>query len=270
MLRKTLGSIYKFVIRRVAYPYSVYKRLGAYWLLNKCTSMDEAFIKFKPYEEGMIEYASDAIKLRDIDCVYDIGANIGYYSVMLGLMSTVKSVWSFEPLPALHLQVGSNVLINGLVDKWHGFKCALGNRAGTEDIYFHPYWLGTSSLQQGWVGRSKESLSVSVEVFDEIISANGERCFLKIDVEGSEVSVLAGMQRFLRANDVFMQIEAAGENAAIVCQMLERLGYVLVGRPSEVDYYFSNFAIDKRLVGAANSTDRRNTLGKSFSGCFVV
>lgn len=245
MLRKLLGSIYKRINRLTAHPYQVYRRRGAYWLLNKHTSMDETFIKFKPYEEDLIDGAREVIRRHGITQLYDIGAHIGYYSVSLGMAPQIKAIRTFEPLPMLQLQVGANILINGLVDKWRGFDCALAEHPGTADIHFHPFWLGTSSLDAGWTERAKHSVQVDVRVFDELIDVQGERCFVKIDVEGSELRVLQGMTGFLARNQVFLQIEAVGEKAAAVQGLLEGLGYRLVARPSSVDYYFSNFAPDR-------------------------
>lgn len=250
MLRKLLGSIYKRINRLTAHPYQVYRRRGAYWLLNKHTSMDEAFIKFKPYEEDLIERAREVIRSHGITHLYDIGAHIGYYSVSLGMDPQIRAIRTFEPLPRLHLQVGANILVNELVDKWQGFGCALAEQPGKADIFFHPYWLGTSSLEQGWNERSQHSVQVDVRVFDQLVDARGERCFVKIDVEGSELRVLAGMTDFLKANQVFMQIETVGDKAAGVRQLLEELGYRLVDRPSAADCYFSNFDGDPEQAHA--------------------
>jgi FkbM family methyltransferase len=241
MLRKHLGSLYKRLIRMFAYPYQVYRRQGAYFLLNQHSFMDEGLIKFKPYETDLIAQAEAIIARHGITHFYDIGANLGYYTVLLGQQPQITTVRSFEPFPALQLQIGSNVLINGLVDKWRGFQCALGDSKGEAELFYHPFWLGTSSLDKDWVQRSEYSIRVDVHTFDSLVDTRGERCFVKIDVEGLELSVLAGMQGFLRNNTVFLQIETTGERAAQVEAVLHEAGYRPAGRASGADLYFSNF-----------------------------
>lgn len=241
MLRKHLGSIYKRLNRLIAYPYEVYRREGAYFLLNRNSFMDEGLIKFKPYEKDLIEGAVAAIRKHRITHLYDIGANLGYYTVLLGKEPQIEIINSFEPFPALQLQIGSNVLINGLVEKWQGFQCALGDKKGVAELFYHPFWLGMSSLDKAWVERSKYSTRVDLRVFDALVSTKGKRCFVKIDVEGAELAVLAGMQNFLHNNAVFLQIETVGERVGQVEDILQAAGYRLLGAASVRDMYFSNF-----------------------------
>lgn len=245
MLRKHLGSIYKRLNRLFAHPFQVYRRQGAYFLLNQNSFMDEGLIKFKPYETELIAQAVAIIGRHRITHFFDIGANLGYYTVLLGRQPQITTIRSFEPFPALQLQIGSNVLINGLVDKWRGFQCALGEKEGEAELFYHPFWLGTSSLDRDWVQRSEYSIRVDVRPFDSLVDTRGERCFVKIDVEGTELAVLAGMQAFLRNNAVFLQIETTGERAAQVEAVLRDAGYRPAGRASGADLYFSNFADDE-------------------------
>lgn len=240
-LRKYLGSIYKRIDALFPYPFRVYKRKGCLFLLNRSSMMDEGLIKFKEYEEDMIRFAQDTIVEKGITHFFDLGANLGYYTVRLGRLEQLASVVSFEPLPQLYLQVGSNVLINGLADKWQGHCCALSDRATRTKLHYHPFYLGTSSLDSEWTDRADHSVDVDVSVFDELVGVSGERCFVKIDVEGSEVGVIAGMQRFLSGNKVFLQVEAIEKNYRLIHEQLQALGYRQVGKPFDNDYYLSNF-----------------------------
>lgn len=243
-IRKYFGSVYKRLVRLFAYPYGVYKREGGYFLLNQYSSMDEALIKYKPYDKKLIKRAADIIDERRISNFYDIGSNLGYYTVLIGVLPKITRICSFEPFPALYHQVGSNVLINGIIDKWKGFCCALGAEPGVAELYYHPFWLGTSSLDKNWTPRSEHSVRVDICTFDSLIDVQRESCFVKIDVEGSELGVLEGMTRFLSDNEVYLQIETSGDQLADVQQLLEGVGFQMLGDASERDVYFSNFAID--------------------------
>ncbi len=240
-LRKYVGSIYKRVLGPLSYQFGIYRRKGAYFLLNKKSMMDETIIKFKHYEEDMIDYASKIITEDQLTHVIDIGSNLGYYTVRLGKIPTIKKVVSFEPLPSLYIQMSSNVLINALIDKWQGYNLALSDHSGKATLYYHPFFLGTSSLNKDWTERASHRVEVDVRAFDEVIEISGEHCFVKIDVEGSEISVLKGMKRFLSTNKAFIQVETTGDRLDEITSILNKEGYSLKGNPFKNDYYFSNY-----------------------------
>jgi len=240
-IKKYAGSIYKRLNYLFSYQFDVYKRKGAYFLLNNQSMMDDSLIKFKDYEEDLLSFAEKTIKEDQITHFFDVGANLGYYTIRLGKIPPVQKIYSFEPHPSLYIQMSSNILINDLLAKWKGFNFALSDHTGKARIYYHPYYLGTTSLEKGWRTRSNHSVEIDLTPFDELIDVKGKRCFLKIDVEGSEVGVLDGMKKFLAENDVFMQIETENDKLQGVTSILEALGFTLKGHPSDNDYYFSNY-----------------------------
>jgi len=239
---KIFRSIYKRINNLFSHPFQVYKREGAYFLLNKNTMMDEGIIKFKKYEDNLISHAKKIVEKNNIQYFFDVGANLGFYSVLIGKLPEIKKVYSFEPLPVLFQQISSNILINNLTPKWKGYNCALSDKKDRMEFYYHPFFLGTSSLKKEWAGkRATESTYVDVNVFDEIINYNNKRCYVKIDVEGNEIEVIKGMLEFLSGNNVYIQIESSQTNIDIIRNFFSEKGYSMVGHPAGSDYYFSNF-----------------------------
>lgn len=237
---KIFRSIYKRVNNLFSHQYQVYKREGAYFLLNKNTLMDDGIIKFKKYEDNLINHAKAIIEKNNIQYFFDIGANLGFYSVLLGKLPAIEKIVSFEPLPILFQQTSSNILINNLTPKWEGHNCALSDKKDRMELYYHPYFLGTSSLKKEWAGeRATESICVDVNVFDELIDINNKQCYLKIDVEGNEVEVIKGMKNFLSRNDIYMQIESTEKNMDSILNMISDMGYKLIDRHN-LDFYVSN------------------------------
>jgi hypothetical protein len=76
---------------------------------------------------------------------------------------------------------------------------------------------------------------------DELTAGAGQTIFAKIDVEGHERSVIAGMATLFRANRVFLQIECfpSGVQALTEDLAVHRLAYV---HRIEHDHYFANFS----------------------------
>lgn len=203
--------------------------------------MDEGIIKFKKYENELIENAKEIIKENNIKYFFDIGANLGFYSVLLGKLSNIEKIYSFEPLPVLYQQTSSNILINNLTSKWEGYNCALSDKKDRMELYYHPYFLGTSSLRRDWANnRNTHSVEVDVRVLDDILDIRDKSCFVKIDVEGNEVEVIRGMQKFLSENRAYLQIESSPESIDTISDLLSASGYRIDGAPSGSDYYISN------------------------------
>lgn len=239
-LRKHAGSIYKRLSRLVTHPYDVYSRKGSLFLLNRNSMMDEGLIKFKDYEDELVAQASTLIREHDLTHLVDIGANLGFYTVQLGKLPQISTITSFEPFPALFLQLGANVLINGLTEKWRGFQQALSDSNRIAQLHYHTYYLGTSSLDAEWKDRAQESIDVELVRLDDVLNWSGERCFVKVDVEGSEVAALRGMTHFLANNTIFLQVETNANRIPQVRSILEPLGFLLLSKIEENDYLFCN------------------------------
>jgi len=239
-IRKLAGSLYKRLAHPFTHRHDVYRRKGRLWLLDRESMMDEGLIKFKDYEDALIDNARHLIEQHQITHLFDIGANLGYYTVQLGSLPRIGEIHSFEPFPALYLQIGANVLINGLTEKWHGHRCALSDQEGSTILHYHPYYLGTSSLDPEWTSRATESIEVPVRRFDDLVDCTDKRCYVKIDVEGNEPSTLAGMKRFLSRNTILLQIETTPKTSKSVFTQLAEHGFSRIIHLEQNDYLAAN------------------------------
>jgi hypothetical protein len=82
-------------------------------------------------------------------------------------------------------------------------------------------------------------LQVPAAPFDGLFVLAGKRCLMKIDVEGAELQVLAGMRRFLANNSLAMQIETTPKTRDAVITFMEQAGFGHLGELG-ADAYFSN------------------------------
>lgn len=128
------------------------------------------------------------------DTVIDVGANIGYFSMLLGLrVGKQGRVHAFEPNPALHERLFSHAVRNNLQDVIVIHPLAIADVPGSTDLYLYGRNHGASSIHV-YPGRPHTSVKVKVETLDGLL-ARGEielPTFIKIDVEGAELLVLRG------------------------------------------------------------------------------
>ena len=89
-------------------------------------------------------YTRHGITLRDGDCVFDVGANIGLFTVFVALQAAGARIFSFEPAPPLFAILSANAAPYG--ERVALFECGLSRRAGSAELTFYPHSSGMSSF----------------------------------------------------------------------------------------------------------------------------
>jgi FkbM family methyltransferase len=111
---------------------------------------------------------------------------------------------------------------------------AAGARAGTARLAVSTATPTVSSMSPDWIGsvttdqsfahvRWDRSVEVEVTTLDDLIAVHGEPAFCKIDVEGFEADVLAGLTRPVRALS-FEYVPSAHDTAMTTLANVEKLG----------------------------------------------
>jgi FkbM family methyltransferase len=165
--------------------------------------------------------------------VADVGANIGYYTVILGrLVGPNGSVHAFEPYPDSLSDLRRNTEINQLRNVSVS-SCALSSSHGAATLY-----LGhgdvTNSLQPT-KHSGNEAIAITTETLDRYASTHELRRLdlIKIDVEGAERDVISGASSVLEALKPMLLLEfsihskAFGYTDANLRSHLETRGYTL-------------------------------------------
>ncbi len=165
--------------------------------------------------------------MRRGELVFDVGANLG--NRVEAFLALHTRVIALEPLPdcAAHLRAtfGAKCLV---VEK------ALGRSAGSASVWTTrqgDLYTSTLSEQSGeaflssgrFEGSWTEELQVDVTTLDELIAEHGVPRFTKIDVEGFEPEVIAGLSTPLPALSIEYACELA-EHAQQCIDHLESLG----------------------------------------------
>jgi len=147
-------------------------------------------------------------------------------------------VIAIEPDRRNLAQLGANLLLNGLLDRVEIVANAASDRNGTRPfIPAAPTTTGQSRL-----GDAPGAVQVETIRLDDLVAGTGRTVFVKIDVEGHEREIIAGMATLLAGNRVFLQIESFAPNAETLTQDLTTRGFARLGRIDD-DHYFANFAI---------------------------
>jgi len=125
-------------------------------------------------------------------CVFDIGAHLGYYSLLLAkCVGTVGRVVSFEPSPVNFFTLQKNISINNL-EYVELINKAVFSRSGMIAMSVSPTDTGSGdwSICRQVNGDSIQVQTISLDQFCEANQVFPD--FLKIDVEGAEYDVLMG------------------------------------------------------------------------------
>ncbi len=186
-------------------------------------------------EEAFVGRMAEA--LRDGDLFFDIGANIGLVCLPLARRFAGRgmTVHAFEPETGNARDLRENVRLNGLADV-HVHEIALGDSDGTMSLYLDgEVGSGAHSLI---AGHSAAARPVAVPVTTAAGFARQHAlapAVVKIDVEGAEMAVLAGMEPLLAdrsMRELFIEVHPEtlrrmGQSRAELERWLIDRGYVL-------------------------------------------
>ena len=164
--------------------------------------------------------------------VYDVGANIGYVTLMLGkLVGAQGKVFAFEALPDNVERLRRNVELNDYTDRVTIFPGAVA--AGAGEVSFLIHASGAMGKAVGSAGRDEHyqrEITVPCISLDEFVFAQGNPLpqAVKMDIEGGEVMALPGMRRVLVEARPLMLMELHGpESARAAWDALTAAGYQL-------------------------------------------
>jgi FkbM family methyltransferase len=139
-------------------------------------------------------------QLRPGDIFYDIGANVGFFSLIgARAVGAAGRVYAFEPVDENAQAIARNARLNRF-DHITVLEVAAGDRDETAPL-FVTEWDGGASLARSAIKTSERVLERQVQMsrVDDLVETHGLKppTLVKIDVEGAEMAVLRGMQRTL-------------------------------------------------------------------------
>jgi FkbM family methyltransferase len=175
---------------------------------------------------GSYEFAKQRLfskTLRPGDIVFDVGANVGFYSLLAAVrVGASGRVYAFEPLPRNLDCLRRNLTLNQIANV-DIVEAAVAAEPGvvTFDTGAHPS-----------LGRIDPagSLSVRSVMLDGLVSSAALPIptVIKMDIEGGEVAALEGARNTLTLHHPRIFLATHGTRAhEACCSLLESVGYEL-------------------------------------------
>lgn len=212
------------------------------------------------------EYTSIFVGLiSKLSYFLDIGANIGYYSILGCRVNPELKAYAFEPSIGAMVYMGENIKINDLTDRIIAEPIALSDKVGEIDFYemknlkFPKIYnlsgehnIGTKS------NRTTRKFKVKSTTLDNYISEKKLECvdLMKLDTEGAEGMILKGAENTLEKN-----------RPIVICETLfDKIEGELENIMSKYDYDFYNHTDDG--LKKVNSITRIEDDG--IRNCFFV
>nr|AXN93625.1 PuwH [Symplocastrum muelleri NIVA-CYA 644] len=209
-------------------------------------------------------YLKHGITLNEGDCIFDVGANIGLFSLFMAQRCKNATIYAFEPIPPVFEVLRLNSDIYGLNIKL--FNCGLSSEEIAEvEFTYYPYVSVISGrfanpadeqevvksflLNQQPIGDNQTALSreeidellaerltsqrfnCQLKTISNVIRENGvsQLDLLKIDAEKSEMLVLAGIEEedWLKIRQIIVEVHDIEGRLKQVTTLLKKHGYEL-------------------------------------------
>ncbi len=168
------------------------------------------------YESDLQSVLRDLVRPGMV--AYDVGANIGYVSLLLAHASAPDgTIHAFEALPDNVNRLRENVALNKLTSRISIHPCAV--TGDSQPVRFLVHASGGMGKMAGSAGREetyRAEISVPGVSLDDFVYQQGNPApdVVKMDIEGGEVLALPGMKRLLVEARPLVLLELHGPEAA--------------------------------------------------------
>ena len=149
---------------------------------------------WEPYETALV-----LAMLQAGDVFVDVGANIGYFSILAAsVVGDGGAVFAFEPDPANFSLLQASAAHNGLQQQITAVQGGLAEHAGDGRLFLSEDNLGDHQIYAGDAQRS----SVPIRLYNgtQYLASRLQRLdLLKVDTQGSEYQVMSGLMPLLQS-----------------------------------------------------------------------
>lgn len=174
------------------------------------------------------------------DVIFDIGANIGQYSLYAARrLEGQCRILAFEPEALNFAKLNCNIVLNGLVDVIVAYPIAISNRTAVDTFYSKTFSVGASlhalgrEITQGEIAFKPQNrqgtVSSSLDELTERFSLPVPN-HIKVDVDGIEdliVEGAAGLFQKPELETVLIEVFMHGDIADRIRKGFEKGGFIL-------------------------------------------
>jgi FkbM family methyltransferase len=187
-------------------------------------------LNFGSYEKAEVDAACSLVAPGET--FFDIGANVGFYSLTLARRVPGLRIHAFEPIPRTFAALERHLALNGMTTtRAHNF--GFSDTAGEKTFYFSPEGSGNASAANLSGAPSVVEIRCRLERLDDFVTR--ERVapdLVKCDVEGAELLVFKGGLETLARHRPAILTEMLrkwsapfGYHPNEIIDTLERMGY---------------------------------------------
>jgi len=174
--------------------------------------------------------------------IYDLGANVGVYSLALAAGSPGRRLLAVEPDPRIRGQLQDNVACNAFGDRIEIVGCGVGETDDSRQFYRSTYPECSGFDRESatrWEAAVAETGEVAVHRLDTLAAGHRPPDAIKVDVEGAEPAVLRGGRETLAAHQptLFVEIHQEGLSADTGHELREILAEVDYSITERGDYW---------------------------------
>ena len=153
---------------------------------------------FNQKEPEMLDWMDE--NLQEGDVFFDIGANVGIYSIYAAKRSPKAMVYAFEPEYSNLHQLKLNIINNKLYNTVKPFALAISDQTGISYLHIQDFTPG-AALSTESISNLKKTFDkdviwkegIGTTTLDYISSNLGiQPSLIKIDVDGNELKILNG------------------------------------------------------------------------------
>lgn len=198
----------------------------------------DQFVSRRIREEGIWEPYETALVMESLhpgDVFVDIGANIGYFTVLAAhLVGAGGQVFAFEPDPANCALLRQSLALNALAPAVEVTEAALSNEPGEGVLYLSADNLGDHQVYA--TKGSRQQVPIALLNGSDYLAPQLTRIDLvKIDTQGSEFQVVQGLMPLLEALAVKprmlveltpFSLRAAGASGRALVELLAQIHQV--------------------------------------------
>lgn len=162
-------------------------------------------LDFGSYETVETNFLKSVFK--EGETFIDIGANLGWYSLVLGRNCPGSRIYAFEPIPTTVAVLEKNIRLNRL-ENIETLCMGMFNKEDELNFLFAPDVSGATSLKLTGQARGRseiQNVMCKTTTLDAFCSSRDVvPSLLKIDVEGAELMVIEGGEKVLESTPIIL------------------------------------------------------------------
>jgi FkbM family methyltransferase len=178
------------------------------------------------WEQHLYAIYSQFIKPEHV--IIDAGANIGFHTIQFAKLG--KLVYAFEPQSLIFNLLSTNILMNDVNENVKQYRLGLYNDDAILNMQsIEQFTEPNGVLNLGGRGVTTDQIDtekIDLVSWDKHFSNVEHVDFIKMDIQGAELSALKGMEKLLKKSKPWMLLENYdNENDARVVEYLTSIGY---------------------------------------------